>query len=149
MISDCYNTEREYTKRHNDYIKCITSVNPNKLLKNVHMLEYEPWGVNSFTVEDVKDAILSNSNLSECDTRDYDYLTGRDPIHIERILYFVRHPEKIDPIKVGLGVIWEINDDDFVYMVEDGWHRLYAAIILEINIPCYFEGGKIFLESIK
>lgn len=80
------------------------------------------------------------------DTWKYPVEKERDEnYHISRILYFMDHPDKIDGIEVDNPCF----DDSILpgCTIIDGWHRLAAAILLELPKINIEYGGRLDIED--
>lgn len=95
---------------------------------------WDPWG-HGVTEE----AIRRGSGVEWRRSDSWKTRTGER--HVRRVRYFVRHPEKIDPICVD-----NMCSGPYIYAVPvlvDGWHRYLAARVLGWEKIQIAYGGRI------
>ena len=91
------------------------------------------------TLQDIKKAInegVSGNPIPFGDTDTYIPMCNRDiNYHIQRVIYFVYHSEKIKDIKIKSA--WWIQDNilhTYPHIkIEDGYHRIAAAFYLKLK----------------
>lgn len=89
---------------------------------------------------------VSGCNEPYGDTWKYPVAQERNrDYHIARIIYFMEHPDKIDGIEVDNPCF----DDSILpgCTIIDGWHRLAAAILLELPKINIEYGGRLDIED--
>ena len=97
---------------------------------------------------------MRNPNLKEQPCPEHENISGNDIWHIERIKYFINHPEEIERsyIKVWLHFkeYGRTENENFYYIIWDGNHRLYVTAIAGRNqIKCHFKGSEKFLKALQ
>lgn len=119
---------------------------PQKVLGNIYVDE-----LCGITMKRIVEILSSNPDLSEADLHDRPKVKDNEPYgeiyDARRVKYFINHPEEITPIDISA---WDIKNVGLVHMIDDGWHRTHAAVLLGINIMCgNFLGSKEVYEKIK
>jgi hypothetical protein len=128
-------------------------VSLNRLLESsrIDTTELE-WDGHIIKMIDVDNALAANRNGAEEPYGDgwgYPPKEKTRQYHIDRVVYFVRHPEKIVDIQID-------NETDGLYtilpipIVVDGWHRLMAATYLGLNaITIQYSGRNDVLDYLS
>jgi len=95
-------------------------------------------GINT-TLSDIDNAVKSNmpeTNIPFGDTDTYIPYTKRNiNYHLQRIIYFINHPNEIRNIKIK-SAWWIDNNVLYAYphlKIEDGYHRIAAAFYLGLK----------------
>ena len=107
------------------------------------------WNNISISIKDISRYINRTKhkchNLDRCDVY-MDEWNKRD--HIERILYFIDYPEKIDAIHIDNTCIG--SQITPIPIIEDGQHRFIASVYRkEKHIPAVYNGLVNLLDYLK
>lgn len=119
---------------------------PDKILDNIYFDE-----LCGASMKRIIEILSSNPDLPEAGLHDRPKVKDNEPYgeiyDARRVKYFTKHPEEITPIDIS---VWDIENVGLVHMIDDGWHRTHAAVLLGINIMCGdFLGSKEVYEKIK
>lgn len=119
---------------------------PDKILDNIYFDE-----LCGASMKRIIEILSSNPDLPEAGLHDRPKVKDNEPYgeiyDARRVKYFTKHPEEITPIDIS---VWDIENIGLVHMIDDGWHRTHAAVLLGINIMCGdFLGTKEVYEKIK
>jgi len=107
------------------------------------------WNTEPVTMDDIKLAISSNT---EVETEEFGHewaeLEWSNERHIQRVVYFIKNPEKIDPI--NLDNIVNGNYITSIAHITDGNHRFFALCYLDTqSIPCKYGGREDVLDYLS
>lgn len=108
----------------------------DRLIKNANIQKNRDfvWDGHTISFSDVQEAINNNDpDTSEPYGDEWKYPAKERTrnYHIQRVLYFIRHPNEITGIEVDNECFNNVIHPNACII--DGWHRLFAAMYLKLE----------------